>query len=84
MPRLFCRPLSDASDLKKPKNTPLLPDEAVIANVPDAVRRSFSVFGSIFRAYVAVVGERQIVPPISPFSAPAMLESRYPKSCATV
>src|SRR5688572_21042330 len=78
-PREFCRPASSPSSrsaLNQPKNAPLDPAVAVIANVPEALSLSFSVFGSIAVAYDAGVEQRQIVPPISPFPLPAVFVSR--------
>src|SRR5688572_33471376 len=81
-PREFCRPASAASAspsrsaLNQPKNAPLDPAVAVIANVPDALSLSFNVFGVIVAAYDAGVEQRQIFPPISPFALPATFVSR--------
>src|SRR6476659_416664 len=71
MPRLFCLPSSPPSPLNHPKKTPLEPDDAVIANVPEALRCSCNVLAEIRSAYEAVFEARQTVPPISPAPLPA-------------
>src|SRR5438067_701913 len=71
--------------LNQPKNSPLVPDEAVNANVPEALSLSLSVFAGILSAYHAGVDARQTVPPISPASLLAKwVPVLYPKSCFTV
>src|SRR5438046_1775508 len=55
IPKLFCRPPSAMPALNQPKKSPLDPPDAVSANVPEALRRSFKVLTGIESAYDACV-----------------------------
>lgn len=57
----------------KPKKTPPLPPEALMAKVPAAENRSSRVFGAISAAYIAGRVLRCTLPPISPGAALAKL-----------